>query len=121
MKHFILFLFFCFTIQFCHAQISNITSLPAGKYEAIIKSNQNKWERGDIILLDDNTYKISTSNETGAYKFSVAAQRVFFTSGPLKNLFAKTSTTSQTPVIVLPVAENTQTGLSSEVWCYLKQ
>ena len=108
-------------MQFCHAQTSNINSLPAGKYETVVKSNQNKWERGDIILLDEHTYKISTGTETGDYKFSVAAQRVFFTSGPLKNLFAKTSFNNQTPVIVLPVAENTQAGLSSEVWCYFKQ
>ena len=88
-----------------------------------VSKNQDKWERGDIILVNDSQYRISTSNEVGEYKFSVTAQRVFFTSGPLKSLYAKTSLTNNTPAIVLPVAENQQQGLklSSEVWGYYKQ
>ncbi len=121
MKRFLLNLFFIFLVLFCNAQNTPVNNLPAGKYETVIKSNQDKWERGDIILLDDNRYKISTSNEVGEYKFSVAAQRVFFTSGSLKNLFAKTTLANGTQAIVLPVAENDQSGLRSEVWCYLRQ
>lgn len=99
-----------------------VESLPVGKYETVIKNNKSKWERGDIILLEDNKYKLSTSGETGEYRFSSAAQRLFFTSGPLKSLFAKTSLDNNAPVIVLPVEENDQIGfkLSSEVWCYYK-
>lgn len=120
MKVFLLsvILFSAFTVS---AQ-RQIESLPTGKYETVIKTNEAKWERGDIILLDANKYKLSTSNETGEYRFSSAAQRLFFTSGPLKSLFAKTSLDNNAPVIVLPVAENDQIGfkLSAEVWCYYR-
>jgi hypothetical protein len=112
-------IFFALTV---HAQ-NQLQSLPTGKYETVTKNNRNKWERGDIILLEGNKYKLSTSNETGEYRFSSAAQRLFFTSGPLKSLFAKTSLDNNSPVIVLPVEENDQVGfkLSAEVWCYYKQ
>jgi hypothetical protein len=119
MKVFLLstFLFLAFAV---HAQ--QVQSLPTGKYETVIKINASKWDHGDIILLDGNKYKLSTGNETGDYRFSSAAQRIFFTSGPLKSLFAKTSSNNNAPVIVLPVEENDQIGfkLSSEVWCYYR-
>ena len=101
---------------------SQVQSLPKGKYETVMKTNENKWERGDIILLDGNKYKLSTSDETGDYRFSSAAQRIFFTSGPLKSLYAKTSVTNDTPAIILPVPENEQVGfkLSAEVWCFYR-
>jgi len=104
-----------------HVQ-GQVQNLPTGKYETVIKTNAGKWERGDIMLLDNNKYKLSTSDETGDYRFSSAAQRIFFTSGPLKGLFAKTSINNNSPIIVLPVAENHQVGfkLSGEVWCYHK-
>jgi hypothetical protein len=109
---------FAFTVN---AQ-NQVQSLPTGKYETIIKINESKWERGDIILLDGNKYKLSTHDETGEYRFSSVAQRLFFTSGPLKSLYAKTSLDNNSPVIVLPVAENDQVGfkLSAEIWCYYK-
>jgi hypothetical protein len=120
MKVFLLsiLLFSGFTI---YAQ-NSVQSLPTGKYETIIKTSASKWERGDIILLDGNKYKLSTSDETGDYRFSSAAQRLFFTSGPLKNLYAKTSSNNNAPAIVLPVEENDQIGfkLASEVWCYYR-
>jgi hypothetical protein len=120
MKVFLLsaILFVSFTVS---AQ-KQVESLPTGKYETVIKTNESKWERGDIILLEANKYRLSTTNETGDYRFSSAAQRLFFTSGPLKSLFAKTSLDHNSPVIVLPVAENDQIGfkLSAEVWCYYK-
>lgn len=99
-----------------------VQSLPVGKYETIIKNKESKWERGDIILLDAHTYKISSSDEVGDYKFSSTAQRVFFISGPLKNLFAKTCFNNDTPSIVLPVEENASLGLklSSDVCGYYK-
>ena len=85
--------------------------LPAGKYETTLKQSQNKWQQGDIILLDDSHYKISSSNEIGEYRFSATAQRIFFTSGPLKTVFAKTVWSSNKPAIVIPAAENEQQGL----------
>ena len=123
MKAFLLSCFFVLAIIACKAQTSQVSSLPAGKYETIIKSSMIKWERGDIIILPENKYKISTSDEVGDYKFSVSAQRIFFTSGPLKCMYAKTSMDNNTPAIVLPVVENQQLGqkLPSEVWCYHKQ
>lgn len=113
---FILFLIFSIKAQ------SQVHSLPEGKYETVIKNNQSKWDHGDIILLNEKQYKVSTSNEIGEYRFSSAAQRIFFVSGPLKSLFAKTSLNNNSPVIVLPVEENEQAGykLSAEVWCYYK-
>jgi hypothetical protein len=120
MKVFLLsiILFFALNVR---AQ-NQVQSLPTGKYETVIKNNESKWERGDIILLDGNKYRLSTTDETGEYRFSSVAQRLFFTSGPLKSLFAKTSLDNNLPVIVLPVAENDQIGfkLSAEVWCYYK-
>lgn len=102
---------------------SQVQALPTGKYETVMKTAEAKWERGDIILLEGNKYKLSTGNETGDYRFSSAAQRIFFTTGPLKSLFAKTSLNNNSPVIVLPVAENDQVGfkLSAEVWCYYRR
>ena len=122
MKAFLLSFVFILTIQFCKAQ-GQVNALPPGKYETVIKNQQNKWERGDIILIDDNKYKVSSSEETGEYRFSVTAQRVFFTSGPLRSIYAKTSLNNNTPTIVLPVAENEQLGLKlpSEVRGYYKQ
>jgi len=101
---------------------SQVQALPTGKYETVLKKNAGKWERGDIVLLEGNKYKLSTNDETGDYRFSSAAQRIFFTSGPLKSLFAKTSMDNNSPVIVLPVEENEPVGfkLSAEVWCYYK-
>jgi hypothetical protein len=124
MKAYLLSSLFLFTLLSVKAQNNNqVNNLPAGKYETIVKSNQNKWERGDIILMDDNKYMVSTSNEVGEYRFSITAQRVFFTSGPLKSLFARTSQTNEAPAIVLPVTENAQYGLklSSDVWGYYRQ
>jgi len=122
MKAFLLSCFFLLAIMVSQAQSGQVNALPSGKYETIIKSSMMKWERGDIIILPENKYKISTSDEVGDYKFSVTAQRVFFTSGPLKCMFAKTSLDNNTPAIVLPVVENQQIGqkLPSEIWCYHK-
>jgi hypothetical protein len=121
MKHLILSLLLVVSAALCKAQSNHVNNLPTGKYETVVKSNQHKWERGDIILMGDNKYKVSTSDEVGEYRFSVASQRIFFTSGPLKNLFAKASANNDAPSIVLPAAENSQAGLNSEVVCYLRQ
>jgi hypothetical protein len=123
MKYFLLLVFFISTHLFSHAQNTKVTSLPPGKYEMVIKNSKDKWEQGDIRLLDDGHYTISTSKETGEYRFSVTAQRIFFTSGPLKSIYAKTMLVNNTPTIILPVAENEQTGfkLAAEVNGMYKQ
>ena len=120
MKVFLLsIILFCACSGFAQSQVQ---TLPTGKYETVTKANESKWEKGDIVLLDGNKYKLSTTDEEGDYRFSHAAQRIFFTSGPLKGLFAKTSLNNNSPVIVLPVAENDQIGfkLSAEIWCYYR-
>lgn len=94
----------------------NVSDLPAGKYETKTKTAQNKWEKGDIILIDDTHYKLSSGGDIGEYKFSVAAQRIFFTSGPLKSAFTKVTSANGKPVIILPIAENGTLGLTAEIW-----
>jgi hypothetical protein len=93
------------------SQSSSVTSLPMGKYETFLKQSQNKWVTGDIILLSQNQYKVSSTNEVGEYRFSASAQRVFFVTGPLKAVFAKTGLTEDKPSILLPFLENEQQGL----------
>jgi hypothetical protein len=94
----------------------NVTSLSPGKYETKIKTAQNKWEKGDIILLDDNRYKLTKTDEVGEYRFSVAAQRIFFTSGPLKTAYTKVALNNNKPVIIFPAEQNADLGLTAEVW-----
>ena len=107
-----------------HSQSNSVRALPSGRYETIIPKSQDKWNGGDIILLDDNRYKISSDNEIGEYKFSAMAQRIFFVSGPLKTVYAKTVLNAQKPSIVIPAAENEQLGLkiaSEDVVAHFKK
>jgi hypothetical protein len=114
MKYTLLFILVLGSVLVTRAQ--NVSDLPAGKYETKTKVAQNKWEKGDIILLDDSRYKLSSGGEVGEYKFSVAAQRIFFTSGPLKTAFTKVTISNGKPVIILPKAENESLGLTAEIW-----
>ena len=102
-----------FTSLFAGAQ--TVTELPPGKYETRPKAAQNKWEKGDLILLDEGHYKLS-AGDGGEYKFSVAAQRIFFTSGPLKSAFTKVTLANNKPVIILPIEENGSLGITAEIW-----
>ena len=113
MKPFILSLLFASSALLAKAQ--NVSALATGKYEAKTKSAGN-WEKGDVILLDDSHYRLSGNNEVGEYRFSVAAQRVFFTSGPLKSAFTKVTTKNNQPVIIFPPEQNQDLGLTGEVW-----
>jgi hypothetical protein len=107
MKLFLLSTLFLLTVFSAKAQ--EVKALPAGKYETLIKNN-GKWDKGDIVLLDETHYKISSANENGEYRFSATAQRIFFTSGPLKGIFTKTILTNGTPAILIPLTENQQLG-----------
>jgi len=121
MKPVLLFLVLIFSFHFANAQVN---SLPAGKYETSAKEKNSKWEKGDITIIDESHYKISSSNETGEYKFSATAQRIFFTSGPLKSLFAKTVQNNNFTAIVIPASENEQLGFKiavADVWAYFRQ
>ena len=114
MKYSLLFLLFLVSVLFSNAQ--SASDLPAGKYETKTKTAQNKWEKGDIILIDDTHYKLSSGGDVGDYRFSVAAQRIFFTSGPLKSAFTKVAMSNGKSVIILPQEENGSLGLVAEVW-----
>jgi len=116
----ILLLSFLLLAFFTKAQINN---LPSGRYETAVKDKNVKWDKGDILIIDDSHYKITTNNETGEYKFSATAQRIFFTSGPLKSFFAKTTLNGGKPAIIIPASENEQLGLkiaSADVWGYYR-
>jgi hypothetical protein len=114
MKPFLLSTLLVLAVSSGNAQ--NVTSLSPGKYEAKTKAAQNKWEKGDVILLDDSHYKLSGNSEVGDYRFSVAAQRIFFTSGPLKSAYTKVILHNNKPVIVFPIEQNGDLGLTTEVW-----
>jgi hypothetical protein len=122
MKHFLLSLFLYLIAAPLMAQNNQVESLPAGTYETMAKNKTASWERGNIIILDDRHYKTTSDNLTGEYRFSVTAQRIFFTSGSLKSVFAKATVVNSKPVIVLPLQENEQIGmkLPDELWCYLR-
>ena len=98
------------------AQSQSVTAISSGKYETKFKNAAKKWDKGDVIILDDNRYKMSGSNDIGEYKFSVAAQRVFFTSGPLKGAYTKVILNNNKPAIVFPTEQNGELGLTGEVW-----
>ncbi|RPD43785.1 MULTISPECIES: hypothetical protein [Chitinophagaceae] len=112
MKSFLLFLFTFLLLQ-SNAQPKTSGGLPPGRYETSVKPGTSKWERGDIILLDDNRYRISTSEEIGEYRVSVAAQRIMFTSGPLRAVYAKVVQQGKKPAIELPFAENSHQHLAT--------
>ncbi|HVK96982.1 MAG TPA: hypothetical protein VM368_04150 [Flavisolibacter sp.] len=120
MKYIILTTVFALSVLISKAQ-NTVTSLPSGKYETRYKALNGKWQVGDIILMNDSQYKTSAGTDIGDYKFSVSAQRIIFTSGPLKGVYATTVHKDNVPIIVLPVAENAALNLSSEVWAYYKQ
>lgn len=114
MKSVILLLLFSALVLSVKAQA--VSELAPGKYETKAKAAQNRWEKGDLILVDDTHYKLGVAGETGDYKFSVAAQRIFFTSGPLKAAFTKVLLVNNKPVIILPAEENSGLGLTTEIW-----
>lgn len=105
MKFFLLLLFFSTSVM---AQSGQVTHLPPGTYQ--VQNNDGKSFKGDIVLLDDAHYKLSTENTVGEYKFSATAQRLLFLSGTLKGAFARTTMSGTDPVIVLPRKENEELG-----------
>lgn len=113
MKLFLFSIFFATSTLLAHSQ--NVMALSSGKYEAKTKT-ANKWDKGDVILLDDSHYRLSGTEEVGEYRFSVAAQRVFFTSGPLKSAFTKVTLKNNQAVIIFPQEQNQELGLKAEVW-----
>lgn len=114
MKSFLLSLLFVSSAICVKAQ--NVTALLPGKYESKFKSSQNRWEKGDVIILDDSHYRLSSDKEVGEYRLSVAAQRIFFTSGPLKSAFTKVALKNNQPVMIFPPELNQDLGLTAEVW-----
>lgn len=113
-KLFYLLALFFLPVHFVQAQ--NVTALSSGKYATKTKATQKGWEKGDIVLLDDSRYKLSGNADAGDYRFSAAAQRIFFTSGPLKGAFTKVILQNNKAVIIFPVEQNGELGITSEVW-----
>ena len=113
MKPLLLLTFSCMTVL---AQAQNVTAISPGKYEAKLRNAPKKWDKGDVIILDDNRYKLSSNQEVGEYRFSVAAQRIFFTSGPLKSAFTKVVLNNNKPAIIFPTEQNGDLGITAEVW-----
>lgn len=114
MKPYLLIAFLvCFAVTAKSQQVSAIAS---GKYETKFKNAAKKWEKGDVIILDDNRYKLSNGGDIGDYKFSVAAQRIFFTSGPLKGAYTKVILNNNKPAIVFPTEQNGELGITAEIW-----
>jgi hypothetical protein len=105
MKSVLLLLFFAASIT-THAQ--TVSQLPVGTYQ--VQGNGKATFKGDIVLIDDSHYKLSTENTVGEYKFSATAQRVLFLSGTLKSAFARTAMSGAQPAIILPLKENADIG-----------
>lgn len=107
MKFFLL-LFFFSTSMLVQAQPGQVKHLPAGTYQ--FQNANGKSFKGDIVVIDESHYKLSTENTVGEYKFSATAQRLLFLSGTLKGAFARTAMSGTDPVIVLPRKENEELG-----------
>lgn len=104
------------------AQKKPLNNLPPGRYETVVSNTDSKWERGDIILIDAAHYRISSAEEVGEYRFSTTAQRIFFTSGPLRAVFARTINHSGKPAIELPYSENSHQHIAAaDVLAVLRQ
>ena len=101
-------LFAIFFLSSVVTRSQQVNNLPPGRYETKIQELQ--WEKGDIEIRDGNTYRITSSGEIGEYRLSIAAQRLFFTSGPLKGVYAKSQLINNTPGILIPLNENQQLG-----------
>ena len=107
MKLFLLLLFFAASTTL-QAQSGTVTQLPMGTYQ--VQNGARTGFKGDIILVDNSHYKLSTENTVGEYKFSATAQRVLFLSGTLKGAFARTVANGADLAIVLPLKENENVG-----------
>lgn len=98
-----------------------VQSLPAGKYETRLNNSKARWTRGDLALQGNGQYTFGDSKEAGDYKFSVAAQRIFFTSGPLKGMYATTTMQGQTPVIIFPRNDAQPISITEDVYAFFRQ
>ena|SRR5215217_825614 len=107
MKLFLLLLFFS-TSTTMRSQPAQVAHLPSGTYQ--VQNNDGKSFKGDIVLIDDSHYKLSSENTVGEYKFSATAQRILFLSGTLKGAFARIVMSGAAPAIVLPRKENEELG-----------
>jgi hypothetical protein len=104
------------------AQPKKIVHLPAGHYSTLLDKDKSQWNRGDIVLISENRYRITTEATEGEYRTSITAQRIFFTTGPLRGFYARLLLHNNTPAIELPQAENShQSGISSDVIAVWKQ
>jgi hypothetical protein len=122
MKFFLLFSLLLSTLL-THAQSGKVDNLPAGVYE-VQKAKASSALSNDIVILNDNQYRLRNESEVNEYKFSATAQRVLFISGPLKGIFAKTVINAGAPAILLPKKENEALGYrlaEADVWAFYKR
>ena len=111
MKPRLLLSFICLTLLLLNVQAQHVETLPAGRYGALLKTGAGKWEAGDILLLEGNRYRVSLQEEEGEFRTSITAQRIFFTSGPLKGAYARLVQHNKKPAIELPIAANAHNAL----------
>jgi hypothetical protein len=107
MKLSLLLVFFVMAVT-VQAQSVAVTRLPVGTYQ--VQDASSATFKGNIVLIDDSHYRLSTETTIGDYKFSATAQRILFLSGTLKGAFARAASTGSETVIALPLKENEETG-----------
>ena len=110
MKCYLLTVLTCFCVMSSFAQ-TEVSNLPVGAYETWQLNNNTKsakWSGGNLVLLDDKRYRFG--DNSGEYKFSPTAQRIFFVTGELKGAFAQIHTTGPELVILFPQKENERLG-----------
>lgn len=95
-------------------QAQQVKDLPGGAYQTLLMPGERNWDRGPLELGDAGIYRFN--NDSGEFRFSVAGQRVFFTSGPLKGAFATTRMVRNAVVIIFPVTETQPFAHQMEVW-----
>lgn len=100
-------------------QAQQVQDLPAGRYITLVMPGNLPWTQGPIVLEPSGDYKFS--GDSGEYKFSTAAQRVFFTSGPLKGVFALTRMEQGFPTIIFPANEHQPISIQNDIWARRRQ
>lgn len=72
-----------------------------------------RWDKGDLLLIDKQRYCITGAADTGMYRASFTAQRIFFVSGPMRGAYAKLGWYQNKPAIEWPLHENSHHQLAN--------
>lgn len=95
------------------AQTQPLASLPTGRYQTWVTQGTARWDKGDLLLVDEKRYCITGAADTGMYRASFTAQRIFFVSGPLRGANARLAWYHNQPAIEWPLFENNQHQLAN--------